>query len=58
MNDIIITSNLRLYQIIGKNMFSIGKNVILNTWEFCEYCRIFGIRKGPEYLYQFYDVLH
>ena len=41
----ISTSNLKIYHRIRKNMFSAGKN------------RIFGIRKGPEYLYQLFDVL-
>ena len=26
-------------------------------WKFCAYHRIFGIRKGPEYLYRLFDVL-
>ena len=33
MNGIFISSTLRIYQTIGKNMFSAGKNGILNTLE-------------------------
>ena len=46
-----IISNLRIYQRIGKTCFSLGKI------EFCAYRRMFGIRKGCEYLYQLFDVL-
>ena len=54
-----ITSNLRIYQRIGKNMFSIGKNGVLNPLGILHISqsRMFGLRKDPEYLYQLSDVL-
>ena len=48
-----VTSNLRIYQRIRKNMFSTGKNWILNTLGI----QNFRPLKGPEYLYQLFDVL-
>ena len=52
-----ITSNLRVYQRIGKNMFSPGKSWILNTLRILSIPQNFWSRKGPEYLYQLFDVL-
>ena len=42
---------------MGKISFSLGKIEFGTRWEFCPYRRIFGIKKGPEYLYQLLDVL-
>ena len=33
------------------------KSEFYTHWQFCAYFRIFGIRRGPEYLYQLFDVL-
>ena len=52
-----ITFNLRSYQRIRKNMFSTGKNLILNTLRILSVPQNFWPRKGPEYLYQLFDVL-
>ena len=52
-----ITSNLRIFQRVGKIYFPLGKIEFRTHWEFCAYSRIFGIRKSPEYLYQLLDVL-
>ena len=51
------TSNLRICQRIGKICFSLGKIEFWTHWEFCAYHRIFGIRKGHDYLYQLFNVL-
>ena len=52
-----VISNLRIYQSIGKNMFSAGKNLILNRLGILSIPQNFWPRKGPEYLYQLFDVL-
>ena len=39
-------------------MFSTGKNSILNTLRIMCILQNFWPRKGPEYLYQLFDVLH
>ena len=49
-----ITTNLKIYHRTGKDMFSIWKNVILNTFGIFG---IFVIRKGPEYLYRLFNIL-
>ena len=38
-------------------MFSTGKNLILNTLRILSVPQNFWPRKGPEYLYQLFDVL-
>ena len=38
-------------------MFFAGKTGFLTHREFCAYHRIFGIRKGHDYLYQLFNVL-
>ena len=38
-------------------MFFAGKTEFLTHTEFCAYHRIFGIRKGDDYLYQLFNVL-
>ena len=52
-----IISKLRIYHRITKNMFSIGKCMILKHWGFCKYRRTFSLRKDPEYLYRLFYVL-
>ena len=52
-----IISNLRIYQSIGKYMFSAGKNLILSRLGILSIPQNFWPRKGPEYLYQLFDVL-
>ena len=52
----ITSSNLRNFQRIGKNV-SIGKNGILNPLGILHIQQIFGLRRGPEYLYGLFDVL-
>ena len=37
--------------------FSLGKTKFWTHWELCPYHKIFDINKGPEYLYQLFDVL-
>ena len=48
-----ITLNLRIYQRIEKNMFSIGKNGVLNPLEILRMLNKFWC----EYLYRLFDVL-
>ena len=38
--------------------FTLEKMKFLTHWEFCTYCRIFGLREDPEYFYRLADVLH
>ena len=40
-----ITSNLRIYQRIGKTCFSVGKIEFWTHWELCAYHKIFCIRQ-------------
>ena len=51
------TSNLRIYQRIEKNVFSTGKDSILNTLGIL--CILQNLWPGtsPEHLYQLFDVL-
>ena len=42
---------------MGKICFPLGKIELWTHSKFCPYDRIFGIRKGREYLYQLFDVL-
>ena len=42
---------------LGKVCFPLGKTEFLTHREFCAYHRMFGIRKGHDYLYQLFDVL-
>ena len=41
-----ITSNLRIYQKFGKNMFSLGKMKPWTHWEFCSYCKSLSLGKA------------
>ena len=52
-----ITSNVRIYQRIGKKMFSNGRSGILNSLGIVSIPQNFGFRKGPEFLYWLFDVL-
>ena len=55
--DIPLSQTVKVFNELAKTCFPLGKIEFWALCEFCAYCRIVGLRKGPEYLYCLFHIL-